>query len=130
MCERISEEARLAAIDVTNKLDAYLAQLASGTGERFEREADTVSIVTGERVLNGRRAEEGMKSFTLATALSHTNQANQQGLYAFETLVSNHIDKAFDKFTAWALRNPFDVPDDIEVVLVSCFVIAGNLANI
>jgi hypothetical protein len=40
-------------------------------------------------------------------------------LYAFETLISNHVDKAFDKFTAWALRNTFDVPDDIEVVMVS-----------
>lgn len=28
------------------------------------------------------------------------------------------MDKAFDKFTAWALRNPFDAPSDLELVLV------------
>ena len=43
-----------------------------------------------------------------------------QGIYALETLLSSHVDKAFDKFTAWALRNTFDIPDDVEVVMVSC----------
>lgn len=41
-----------------------------------------------------------------------------QGLHSLETLLESHIDKAFDKFTAWALRNAFEVPSDLEVVLV------------
>lgn len=41
-----------------------------------------------------------------------------KGLHALETLLESHIDKAFDKFTAWALRNAFEIPPDLEVVLV------------
>jgi hypothetical protein len=48
VCEKISEKARLAAIDVTNKLDAYLAQLAN-----FEREADIVSFLLMEKERGG-----------------------------------------------------------------------------
>ena len=36
-----------------------------------------------------------------------------------ETLLESHVDKAMDKFTAWALRNTFDIPSDIEMALVS-----------
>ena len=41
------------------------------------------------------------------------------GLYQLETLLESHMDKAFDKFAAWALRNTFDFPSDLDVVLVS-----------
>lgn len=51
--------------------------------------------------------------------LSYQQLTRDQGIYAFETLLSNHVDKAFDKFTAWALRNTFDIPNDVEVVMVS-----------
>jgi kinetochore protein Mis12/MTW1 len=37
-----------------------------------------------------------------------------------ETILEARIDKAFDKFTAWALRNSFDVPPELEIVMVSC----------
>lgn len=33
--------------------------------------------------------------------------------------MDSHIDKAFDKFTAWTLRNAFDFQKDLELVLVS-----------
>ncbi|ORX40751.1 hypothetical protein BD324DRAFT_611948 [Kockovaella imperatae] len=39
------------------------------------------------------------------------------GLVAIETLLESHVDKAMDKFTAWALRNTFDIPPNVEVVL-------------
>lgn len=42
-----------------------------------------------------------------------------KGSHALETLLENHIDRSFDKFTAYALRNAFNVPDGVELVLVS-----------
>lgn len=41
-----------------------------------------------------------------------------RGSHAFETLLENVIDRAFDKYTAYALRNAFGVPDGVELVLV------------
>lgn len=41
------------------------------------------------------------------------------GSHALETLLENHVDRAFDTFTAYALRNTFRVPDGVELVLVS-----------
>jgi hypothetical protein len=29
------------------------------------------------------------------------------------------MDPAFDRFIAWCLRNPFHIPDDLRLVLVS-----------
>ena len=45
--------------------------------------------------------------------------ADRQGSFQLETLMDSHIDKAFDKFTAWTLRNAFDFQKDLELVLVS-----------
>ncbi|KAK8853079.1 hypothetical protein IAR55_003780 [Kwoniella newhampshirensis] len=39
------------------------------------------------------------------------------GLHALETLLESHVDKAFDKFTAWVLRNAFEFSPELEVVL-------------
>ncbi|WVW85974.1 hypothetical protein I302_108012 [Kwoniella bestiolae CBS 10118] len=39
------------------------------------------------------------------------------GLVALETLLESHVDKAFDKFTAWVLRNAFEFSPELEVVL-------------
>ncbi|KAK4689348.1 kinetochore protein Mis12/MTW1, partial [Tremellales sp. Uapishka_1] len=39
------------------------------------------------------------------------------GLHQLETLVNSQVDKAFDMFTAWSLRNIFDVPTSLEIVL-------------
>lgn len=44
----------------------------------------------------------------------------EAGSYALETLLEQQVDKAFDKFTAYALRNIFSVPDGVELVMVSC----------
>lgn len=41
------------------------------------------------------------------------------GSHALETLLENQVDAAFDRFTAYALRNTFKVPDGVEVVMVS-----------
>jgi kinetochore protein Mis12/MTW1 len=42
----------------------------------------------------------------------------ERGSHAFESLLENVIDRAFDKYTAYALRNAFGVPDGVELVLV------------
>lgn len=42
-----------------------------------------------------------------------------QGSYQLETLLESHLDKAFDRFTAWTLRNAFDVPDDADIIMAS-----------
>lgn len=34
-------------------------------------------------------------------------------------MLEQHLDKAFDKFTAWTLRNAFDVPQGLDIVMVS-----------
>ncbi|WWC71839.1 uncharacterized protein I206_105798 [Kwoniella pini CBS 10737] len=39
------------------------------------------------------------------------------GLVALETLIESHVDKAFDKFTAWVLRNAFEFSPELEVVM-------------
>ncbi|WWC64397.1 uncharacterized protein I303_107007 [Kwoniella dejecticola CBS 10117] len=39
------------------------------------------------------------------------------GLVALETLLESHVDKAFDRFTAWTLRNAFEFSPELEVVL-------------
>ncbi|EJT49441.1 hypothetical protein A1Q1_01463 [Trichosporon asahii var. asahii CBS 2479] len=41
----------------------------------------------------------------------------EAGSYALETLLEQQVDKAFDKFTAYALRNIFSVPDGVELVM-------------
>jgi kinetochore protein Mis12/MTW1 len=43
----------------------------------------------------------------------------EQGPHRLETLLESHMDSACDKFTAWALRNTFNIPDDLRLVLVS-----------
>ncbi|OCF39627.1 hypothetical protein I317_06592 [Kwoniella heveanensis CBS 569] len=39
------------------------------------------------------------------------------GLVALETLLESHVDKAFDKFTAWVLRNAFEFSPELDPVL-------------
>ncbi|WVR00321.1 hypothetical protein IAU59_007464 [Kwoniella sp. CBS 9459] len=39
------------------------------------------------------------------------------GLVALETLLESHIDKAFDKFTAWVLRNAFEFSPELDPAL-------------
>jgi kinetochore protein Mis12/MTW1 len=51
--------------------------------------------------------------------------ADRQGSFQLETLMDSHIDKAFDKFTAWTLRNAFDFQKDLELVLVSSTLCGG-----
>ena len=42
-----------------------------------------------------------------------------QGLHGLETLLNDHMDSALDKLTSWALRNTFEIPDDLRLTLVS-----------
>lgn len=42
-----------------------------------------------------------------------------QGLHGLETLLNDHMDAALDKLTSWALRNTFEIPDDLRLTLVS-----------
>lgn len=44
-----------------------------------------------------------------------------QGLHGLETLLNDHMDAALDKLTSWALRNTFEIPDDLRLTLVSLF---------
>lgn len=41
-----------------------------------------------------------------------------QGLHGLETLLNDHMDSALDKLTSWALRNTFEIPDDLRLTLV------------
>jgi kinetochore protein Mis12/MTW1 len=52
-------------------------------------------------------------------------EIDRQGSFQLETLMDSHIDKAFDKFTAWTLRNAFDFQKDLELVLVSSTLCGG-----
>ena len=45
-----------------------------------------------------------------------SNQDVEQGLVAFQTLLYNHVDIAFDFFEAWSLRNIFALPPDLKIV--------------
>lgn len=40
------------------------------------------------------------------------------GLVAFQTLLQSHLDKAFDAFELWSLKNVFALPDPAEVPIV------------
>lgn len=40
------------------------------------------------------------------------------GLVAFQTLLQSHLDKAFDAFEMWSLKNVFALPDPTQVPLV------------
>jgi len=43
--------------------------------------------------------------------------AVEQGLVAFQTLLESHTDTAFDFFEVWSLRNIFDFPHDLPIVV-------------
>ncbi|KAJ9115041.1 hypothetical protein QFC22_005369 [Naganishia vaughanmartiniae] len=40
-----------------------------------------------------------------------------QGLHGLETLLNDHMDTALDKLTSWALRNTFEIPDELRLTL-------------
>lgn len=40
----------------------------------------------------------------------------EQGLVAFQTLLEQHVDIAFDFFEIWSLRNIFAIPSDLPIV--------------
>lgn len=59
--------------------------------------------------------------------LSFLNQnLTYKGAFQLQTLMDSYGDKAFDKFTAWTLRNGFDFPKDLEVALVSDYYTASG----
>ncbi|TCD60363.1 hypothetical protein EIP91_010310 [Steccherinum ochraceum] len=45
-----------------------------------------------------------------------SNQDVEQGLVAFQTLLYNHVDIAFDFFEAWSMRNMFNIPPELPIV--------------
>lgn len=40
-----------------------------------------------------------------------------QGMHKFETLLESSVDKNFDRFELYALKNIFGVPEDVDLVL-------------
>ncbi|BEI93973.1 uncharacterized protein CcaverHIS019_0604320 [Cutaneotrichosporon cavernicola] len=54
---------------------------------------------------------------SIASGRAEYDQEVDRGSHAFETLLENVIDRAFDKYTAYALRNSFAVPDGMDLVL-------------
>jgi len=54
--------------------------------------------------------------------LSRRALSQEQGPHRLETLLESHMDSACDKFTAWCLRNTFNIPDDLRLVLVSLYI--------
>ncbi|KLT43238.1 hypothetical protein CC85DRAFT_284795 [Cutaneotrichosporon oleaginosum] len=59
---------------------------------------------------------EGWARSIAANRAAHDAEVDR-GSHAFETLLENVIDRAFDKYTAYALRNAFGVPDGVQLVL-------------
>ena len=45
-----------------------------------------------------------------------SNQDVEQGLVAFQTLLYNHVDIAFDFFEVWSMRNIFALRSDLPVI--------------
>jgi kinetochore protein Mis12/MTW1 len=106
LCDDITEAARFEIYTTIGGIEGWTTSMAEGKGEAYEREVDmvrgasrgSIGICEGCR---GLRADGVLK-----------------GLHSIETLLESHVDKAFDRFTAWALRNTFDIPSDVEAVLV------------
>ena len=46
-----------------------------------------------------------------------STQEVEQGLVAFQTLLNEHVDIAFDFFERWSLRNIFAVPPDLPIIV-------------
>lgn len=61
---------------------------------------------------------EGWARAMAASRKAHEREVDA-GSHALETLLENQVDAAFDRFTAYALRNTFKVPDGLEIVMVS-----------
>lgn len=100
LVNEITEQAREVLTSHVNGIEAWAMEMARRTKDpRVEREVKIVRAPTPPS-----------PTFT-----------DQQGMHAFETLLESHVDKAFDKFAAWALRNAFEVPSDAQVVLVRPF---------
>lgn len=56
----------------------------------------------------------------MANSRKQQDREVDTGSHALETLLENQVDAAFDRFTAYALRNTFKVPDGVEIVMVGC----------
>ncbi|GMK57299.1 hypothetical protein CspeluHIS016_0401330 [Cutaneotrichosporon spelunceum] len=54
---------------------------------------------------------------SIASGRPEYDREVDRGSHAFETLLENVIDRAFDKYTAYALRNSFAVPDGVDLAL-------------
>lgn len=81
---------------VDDLLDVGYDAVAKATGA-FEAYLD-------ENWLPGRSVEDQEAAFA--------------GLVAFQTLLQSHLDKAFDAFELWSLKNVFALPDPKELPLV------------
>ncbi|KAG6895150.1 hypothetical protein C0992_002929 [Termitomyces sp. T32_za158] len=66
--------------------------------------------------------EEFLQKWVEARAERQTDdrdstQEVEQGLVAFQTLLEQHTDIAFDFFEAWSLRNIFAIPQDLRIAV-------------
>lgn len=53
------------------------------------------------------------------TSLLPVRELQEQGPNQLNTLLESHMDVALDKWVAWCLRNTFNVPDGLGLVMVS-----------
>ena len=116
----MNEEARRAGLEIAEHVEMFMRQLAHGHDEaKFTREVDSVS--DNQSYLHPRCYLRPLNALYLLLRIAARRLSDaEQGIYAFETLLSSHVDRAFDQFTGWAQRNTFEVPDDVEVVMPWC----------
>ncbi|KAF8927929.1 Mis12 protein-domain-containing protein [Dissophora ornata] len=61
--------------------------------------------------------EELAASNALPNSNINTNDESAKCMHKFETLLESSVDKNFDRFELYALKNLFGVPEDVDIVL-------------
>ncbi|RSH91685.1 hypothetical protein EHS25_009054 [Saitozyma podzolica] len=86
-------------------------------GFRARSLLDDISEHARKEIYNIVEAIEGWATQIIRDESDEYQRELDTGMYALETLLESHVDKAFEKFTAWVMRNPFDIPAELEPVL-------------
>lgn len=114
LLDDIAEHARREIYNIVEGIEGWATQIIRGESDEYQREVDTVGqwLNPNSNPNPKRQLSKTRRDFCwIADRL--------QGMHSLETLLESHVDKAFEKFTAWVMRNPFDIPAELEPVLVS-----------
>ncbi|OCF32175.1 hypothetical protein I316_06089 [Kwoniella heveanensis BCC8398] len=105
LCKDITESARSEVYSTLDAIEAWAKQIC-GNNPKMEMELATASLGN----LISATYQSVLSSELLLVIFFF-------GLVALETLLESHVDKAFDKFTAWVLRNAFEFSPELDPVL-------------